>query len=116
MSYNPQSVMLTVTQKAILAVIYNAPTPEVAFASTNGTSALVTARNLLERLGLIQVAGNKAGLTDSGKQAVAANNIADETGQLTDDGAALIDTLNAGRDASNVAEGFTLLKSLLKGD
>lgn len=110
-SFNPQSVLLTVTQKAVLAVLHNSPTPEAAFATINGTEALVTARNLLERLGLIQIAGNKAGLTQAGRSAIIANNIADETGQMTDEGAALIDTLNG--DKPGVREGFSLLASLL---
>ncbi len=113
MSYNPNSVMLTVTQKAILAVLHNAPTPEAAFETINGSTALVTARNLLERLGLIYVADNKAALSDAGRHAVAANNIADESGQLTDEGAALIDGLNNARAAEVTIESFSLLASLL---
>ena len=109
MIQNAQAVMLTATQKGILAVLHNSPTPEAAFEAINGSPALITARNLLERLGLLQVAGNKAILTPAGRQAVVTNNIADQSGQITDDGAALIDAVNASR----VAEGFELLKSLI---
>lgn len=110
--YNPKSVMLTVTQKSILAALYNSPTPEAAFEAINGTTMLITARNLLERLGLIQVVGNKAGLTDMGREAVIANNIADETGKLTDEGTAMIDSLNATK-ARAVAERFSMLTTLI---
>ena len=109
MIQNAQAVMLTATQKGILAVLHNSPSPETAFEAINGSPALVTARNLLERLGLIQVAGGKAVLTPAGRQAVVQNNIADQSGQITDDGAALIDAINTGR----VMEGFDLLKSLI---
>ena len=112
-SYNPQAVMLTATQKGILAILYNTPTPEAAFETTNGLPSLVTARNLLERLGLIRVGGNRAALTDAGQQAVVANNIVDETGQITDEGSALIDAINVRRSELRVAEEFTLLKALI---
>ena len=111
-SYNPQAVMLTATQKGILAILHNAPTAEAAYEATNGSPSLVTARNLLERLGLIQVAGVQAALTDAGRQAVMANNITDETGQITDEGSALIDAI-AVRKTDAVAENFSLLQSLI---
>ena len=111
-SYNPQAVMLTATQKGILAILHNSPTPEAAFEATNGSPALITARNLLERLGLIQVAGVRAALTQAGQQAVTANNIVDETGQITDEGSALIDAINV-RKTDKVTEDFGLLKSLI---
>lgn len=111
-SYNPQAVMLTATQKGILAILYNSPTPEAAFETINGSPALVTARNLLERLGLIALGGNRAALTQAGQQAVMANNIADETGQITDEGTALINAINV-RRTERVAEDFVLLKVLI---
>lgn len=111
MTYNPQAVMLTATQKGVLAILHNSPTPESAFEAVNGSPALITARNLLERLGLIQVGGNRAVLTPAGRQAVVSNNIADQSGQMTEDGAALIDTINASRGVTT--EGFELLKSLI---
>lgn len=108
---NPQAVMLTATQKGVLAILHNSPTPESAFEAINGSPTLITARNLLERLGLIQVGGNRAVLTHTGRQAVIANNIADQTGQITDDGAALIDAINNHKVVAT--EGFDLLKSLI---
>lgn len=109
MIQNAQAVMLTATQKGILAILHNSPSPETAFEAINGSPALITSRNLLERLGLIQVSENKAVLTPAGREAVVANNIADQNGQITDNGAALIDAINASR----VTEGFELLKSLI---
>lgn len=110
MSVN-QGVMLTATQKAILAILYNSPSPETAFEAINGSPTLITARNLLERLQLIQVAGNKAVLTDAGRGAVVSNGLVDEQGQLTDLGAGLIEEVNQG--TRKVSEGFSLLKSLM---
>lgn len=112
-SYNPRAVVLTATQKGILAILYNAPTPEMAYETTNGSHALITARNILERLGLIILGDNKAALTQDGQDAVRANNIADETGQITDEGSALIDSINSTRTDKGLVEDFKLLKSLI---
>lgn len=114
-NYNPQSVILTNTQKGVLATVYNAPTPESAFEAINGTPTLITARNLLERLGLVTVSGNQAMLSQAGQAAVMSNNLADESGQLTDEGAALIEALKNARTDYKVVEGFSLLKSLIAG-
>lgn len=111
-SGTPEAVILTSTQKGVLAVIYNTPTPETAFDTTNGNQALVTARSILERLGMIQVGGNRAVLTPSGKNAIVANNITDQSGELTEEGTALIDAVNALlRTKTN--ESFALLSTLI---
>lgn len=108
----PRTVMLTNIQKAVLAAVFNSPTPEAAFEAINGSPALVTARNILERLGLISIESTKASLTDEGNAAIVANNIADESGQLTDVGTALIDKINAVRKDYKVVESFELLKTI----
>jgi hypothetical protein len=112
-SYDPRAVSLTATQKGILAILHNSPTPQAAYDAINGNPTLVTSRNVLVRLGLISIVGNQAMLTQGGQQAVAANNLADETGQMTEEGTALIDQINATRPNYKVAEGFELLKKLI---
>ena len=87
---NQQAVLLTVTQKIVLAVLFNAPTPEVAYENINGNVRFITARNVLERLGYVVVSANRAALTDSGRNAVVTNNIADPSGVLTPDDETLI--------------------------
>jgi hypothetical protein len=108
----PAAVILTDTQKGVLAVIYNTPTPETAFYTTTGNQALVTARNILERLGMIQVGGNRAVLTPIGRDAVIANNITDTTGELTEEGTALIDAVSA-MLKTKTNEAFVLLSTLI---
>lgn len=111
MTFNPQTVILNNVQKGILAVIKNSPTPETAYEAINGSTALITSRNLLERIGLIRVNARQAVLTPAGEQAVTANNIVDETGKITDEGSQLVNLVNQSRDKVN--EGFGLLKSLI---
>lgn len=110
-SYNPTAVILTNTQKAVLGIAFNSPTPEVAFEQANGTPALITARNILERLGLVNATNNTLVLTPSGQQAVVNNNIADESGAITPEGEALI---NAVSQSKAVSEDFSLLQSLIE--
>jgi predicted methyltransferase len=107
-SFNADAVMLTVTQKSVLAVVYNAPTPLSALEAINGTPELVTARNILERLGLVIVTNGAAALTEKGNKAVIANNIADMEGNLTEEGQALINAV-----ATPLGEGFVLLPTLI---
>lgn len=108
---NPNTVLLTNTQKGILAIIHNSPTPESAYESINGSPSLVTSRNILERLGLISVSGIQAALTDAGQRAALANNIMDDAGNITEEGERLIDDINSRR--GTVYEGFALLSSLV---
>lgn len=109
---SPEAILLTDIQKGVLAVVYNTPTPETAFDTINGNRALVTARSILERLGMIQVHGNRVVLTQSGKNAIISNNIADQSGEMTEDGTAMIDAVNALLGA-RTNEGFVLLRSLI---
>lgn len=91
---NPNTVSLTDTQQGVLIAIRVAPTPEVAFQTTNGAQALVVARQQLRSLGLIKIAGNKTALSPNGEQAVTNYNLVDETGQMTERGTAIINNFN----------------------
>jgi hypothetical protein len=116
-SYNPRAVLLTHIQKGVLAVIYNSPTPQMAFQSTIGDESLVLARNLLERLGLVKVTNNQAILTPDGELAVRANNLVDETGKLSDDGAEVVDWITGNKIAPkkvSEASEFALLKGFIE--
>lgn len=107
---NPNSTLLTNTQKAVLAIVLNAPTPEVAFENTNDTQALITARNLLKQLGFIVIANNTITLTPSGQDIIVSNNISDSEGNITDEGEQLIASINQTRP---MVEAFELLKTLI---
>jgi hypothetical protein len=73
----------TTNQKRVLAKILAAPTPTVAGEEISKDANLVAARNMLMKLGVITFANNEATLTDRGQQIAVDENIADQSGQLT---------------------------------
>jgi hypothetical protein len=80
----------TENQKRVLATIIASPSPKVAGEKISGDENMVAARNILMKLGVITFSGGNAELTDKGQQIAQDENIADESGQLTDTGNALI--------------------------
>lgn len=76
----------TNNQKKVLAKIIAAPTPEVAASEISQGRALVTARDMLAKLGLITIEDNKASVTDLGEEIMRNQNIIDDARQLTPDG------------------------------
>ena len=82
----------TQTQKQIIAYIAGAATPTVAGDAISKGPNLVTARDILTRLGFITFIGGEATLTDQGIQLAVAENITDESGGLTPAGQALAQT------------------------
>lgn len=91
---NPNTVSLTDTQQGVLITIKMAPTPEVAFETTNGSQQSVVARTALRTLGLIKVGGNKTILTQNGQHVIVNYNLVDETGQLTERGTGVLNNYN----------------------
>lgn len=108
----------TKTQKQVLAKIAGAATPTVANDAISMGTNTVAARNILIKLGLIAVNGGEASLTDAGTQLATAENITDETGELTPEGQALatVEEIDQAPDVSPQLpmESFTTLKSLLR--
>lgn len=80
------SVKLSDNQKRVLAKIIAAPTPRLAAEELSGNANLVSAKNMMLDLGLIQIVSGHATLTDKGRSVAQEENIADESGQLTADG------------------------------
>lgn len=114
------------TQKQVIALILAAANPTIAGDDISKTPNLVAARNMLAKLGVINFDMGNAELTDDGAALAVEQNIADESGQLTADGTALIgknnqqdvpDGTSTGTDMPDdlpIGESFVLLKSLLK--
>lgn len=78
----------TDNQKAVLAKITAAATPQLALADIADTPNLVAARDLLVQMGLIDIDDEGAHLTDKGQEVMTAQNLATSDGTLTDDGQA----------------------------
>ena len=110
------AVRLTNTQKNVLLSIYTAPTPEAAYDVTTGSENVVVARKQLRSIGLINVDdGNaRAGVTDSGQEALINANLIDETGQVTEDGEVVLSQEEViKQDFENATESYKILKTLI---
>ena len=73
----------TDNQKAVLAKIAAAATPQLALADIADTPNLVAARDLLDKMGLIDLDDEGAHLTDLGQEVMTNQNLATPDGQLT---------------------------------
>lgn len=76
----------TDNQKAVLAKIVAAATPQLAAADISDTPNLVAARDMLDKLGLIDIDDEGAHITDLGNEVLVNQNLATPDGQLTTDG------------------------------
>lgn len=94
---DPRNMQLSNTQKVIIALILNAPTPKVAHDRINGLS-LVVAAGTLARLGVIQISGFAAQLTELGQEMAVMNNLANDDGSPTEEALALLPTTNVKED------------------
>lgn len=80
----------TQNQLRVLAkIIVSKDKPTIAAAKISADANLVAARNLLAKLNLITFTDNNATLTDKGIKVAQDQDIADESGQITDTGAKL---------------------------
>lgn len=80
----------TQNQKRVLAIIAGSANAKVAGEQITGDANLVSARNLMMKLGLITFSNGEATLTDKGQQTAKEENITDDSGQLTDAGSQLV--------------------------
>ena len=87
-----KSLNLDNTEKAVIASMAISPSDEMAYAVLVGARNSVSARKSLERAGFIEVndENKSAHLTTTGKDVLTADNLTDETGQLTDRGKELV--------------------------
>lgn len=109
------------TQKQIIALIIAAPTPRVAGDDISQTPNLVAARDILAKLGMINFDMGNAELTEAGSALAVDQNIADESGMLTDYGTQLVGSNNQQNDQTTnddtvmpTNESFKFLRELLK--
>lgn len=77
-------------QKKVLAKILSAATPKLAAAEISRDQNLISARDMLAKLGAITFTHDSAELTDIGQRLATSENICDDSGQLTDVGNQLL--------------------------
>lgn len=94
---DPSMIRLTNTQKAVLASIYAAQTPELAYEAATGSEAITGAKDFLLRHSLIRQGEMQLAVTSDGAEVLENNGIIDATGELTDIGNQYIDKLNQHR-------------------
>ena len=94
------------TQKAAIAYISTAPTPQMAYFVVTGARNSVSARNSLNLAGYVEVdPKNKiARLTAQGEEVLKAENLVDEMGELTERGTELLDKYMNDRQEWQTAE------------
>lgn len=88
------------TEKAVIASMAISPSDEMAYAVLVGARNSVAARKSLQKAGFIEVndENKKAYLTQQGKDVLTADNLTDESGELTDRGQELVKNYRGDRD------------------
>lgn len=109
---------LTNTQKSVLLSIYTAATPEMAYEAMTGSDNVAQAGQQLRSMGLINVdsSGSRAGVTDTGQEALTNNNLVDDTGQVTEEGQQMVDQQTQVKaDFENATESvaYPILRNLI---
>lgn len=113
---NPNTAMLNDTQMAVLLMTKISSSPQMAYANTNEAENLVTAREILAKMQLVQFGNNMLILTDAGENMLTYHDLVDETGMVTDEGNQLLDRIS---DTSatfvnqEITEEFNFLRTLL---
>ena len=80
------TVRLTNNQKAVMTKIVAAPTEKVAADEISSGRELVTARDMLVKMGLIEFRDGYAALTTDGTKILKDSNLVDDMDALTDEG------------------------------
>ena len=99
------------TQKAIIASMAIAPTPQMAYGVVTGARNAVSARKQLERARLIRVddENRRAELTQDGRDVLTSENLLDDMGELTDRGQELVARYRVDRGEWKKFESFKYL-------
>lgn len=77
-------------QKEVLVLAAISATPKQAFDATIGNYNLISARNILFNIGMINVNNGELALTQKGQDAVISNNLIDDMNQPTEDSKLLL--------------------------
>lgn len=88
--YVDYNINLTDSEKYVLIIGAVSQTPEQAYAATVGLQNLVISRNILGKLGFINITDNKLNLTDKGRDSLVAFNLVDDSNQPTETGNLII--------------------------
>lgn len=97
-------------QKKVMVIIKSAPTPQVAFEELqkqppDERNNIVGARNLLQKLGLINVGAGTLEITQEGEQVMADEYLIDEMGELTPEALSLVDDASGNKEADGDMSG-----------
>lgn len=113
---NPNTDLLNSSQKAVLILTYIAPTKNSAYNNTTLSDNLSTARDILQKIGLIIVDGTNISITDKGTKMLTYHNLIDSDGELTKNSKDILKSMNLLKTSydSDVTESeYKLLKVLL---
>ncbi len=94
----------TENQKAVLTKIVAAETPKLAAADISKSSNLVSARDMLKKLGFITLDDEGAALTDAGTKVTTDQGLTDDMGELTDTGRKIAFADDPEKEAETSAE------------
>jgi len=87
----------------------------MAFANTNTSENLISARDSLNKLGAVNVGENSASLTARGNDMLLYHNLVDNMGELTDEGQLMLDSSEEVGNTFNIQhtqESFKFLSGL----
>ena len=113
---NPNTALLTDTQKAALIITHIATSPEAAHSQTSVSENLVKARQGLYKMRMVNLGSNTLTITKHGNNMLSYHNLIGGDGRLTDEGTAALDATNdvAGSfDDQSVHESLKRLSGLL---
>jgi hypothetical protein len=112
---NPNTAVLTDTQKAVLCLITVSNSPKMAFDGISASKNLAYAGEDLRKLGIVTITNNTVSITPLGTELLQQHNLVDGGDMLTQDGK---DVLAASQEVGNIfnvqsiQEDFNFLKSL----
>lgn len=104
-----QTVHLSDFQKKVLVIVKAAPTPQVAFEELQNQppeerNNITGARDMLQKLGMLEVGPNSLEITESGEKVMQDEYLVDEMGELTDEAQKFLDDASGNQDAEVQAD------------
>lgn len=110
------SISLTEHQKAALVKVFSAPTEKVAGDELVVSQQMVSARDTLNKVGLIKYnqQNGYVSLTDSGKEAMFQAGLLDDGDNITDEGKKYlkVGASSPDKEASTAFESFSLIREI----
>lgn len=112
---NPNTAILNDTQKAVLLITHISQSGQMAFDNTASSDNLLTARDILVKLGALTMGDNVVALTSRGQSMLNYHNLVDDMGELTEDGQKILDNseeVGTAFNLQNVQESFKFLSTI----